>query len=148
MLGFTAKMTVSYLHLPSGQLPPALAQGAYRAVVVIEDSVTDEWRTAVSEWLVLTGCLYMLAWGERCSEWDDSVDYALLSAFDFGEIPDDRFIMTTWHDDEPATEVFWFAEHGAYHPTVDLERTLILHIAPHEREAELLTTFREAQSLD
>ena len=86
----------------------------------------------------------MMAWGVECSSWDDSVDHANLEKFGFAEIPDDHFVMTTWHDREPVTEVFWFAKHNAYHPTKMLERTAILHIADRENEHELLRLFAEA----
>lgn len=88
----------------------------------------------------------MIAWGRECGAWDDSVDEANLTAFDYKEIPDDSFVMTTWHEKEPLPEVFWFSEHAALHPTVDLERTLIIHISQNERKEELLQIFWAAQS--
>jgi hypothetical protein len=135
--------TVTYLHLPVGQSPPSLeGYRPFKAVLVIEASLTDEWQSIVSEWLVRSGCLYMMAWGTDCSSWDDSVDYANLSAFDFGEIPDDAFVMTTWHAHEPLTEAFWFAAHCAVHPAVPLEHTIIIHISADGRRDELLTAFQ------
>ena len=62
----------------------------FKAIVVIEDRPTPEWETQASKWLVDSGCLYMMAWGEDCSSWDDSVDWANLETFDFGDIPDDE----------------------------------------------------------
>lgn len=84
-----------------------LMERPFAAVVIIEMDVSDEWRDYVSRWLVQSGCLYMMAWGNECSFWDDCVDRALLQAFDFGDIPDDEFILTTWHDDEPLEEAFF-----------------------------------------
>lgn len=136
---------VSYLHLPANQSPPSLVKALFKAVVVIEQAVSDAWQAQVSDWLVRSGCLYMMAWGDRCSDWDDSVDYANMSAFDGGDIPDDDFVMTTWHEREPLAEAFWFAENAAFHPTVDLDRTIIVHVAPHDRGAELLNLYREAR---
>lgn len=53
----------------------------FRAVVIIEREVSVEWRTDVSNWLVHSGCLYMMAWGQDCSLWDDSVDWANMDYF-------------------------------------------------------------------
>jgi hypothetical protein len=117
-------------------------------VLVIEDAVSDGWQALVSDWLVASGCLYMVAWGRDCSSWDDSVDYANLSHFDHGEIPDDAFVMTTWHTDESLSETFRFAGHWASHPTVDLGRTIIIHVSPERREADLLEAFQMAQGED
>jgi hypothetical protein len=60
----------------------------------------------------------MMAWGDECSRWDDSVDYANLAAF------------------KSLSEIFWFAEHCAYHSTIDLESTLILHRAVTQQRDE------------
>lgn len=136
--------SVSYLHLLPGQSPPDLMVGPFRAMVVVDEAVTDEWRDLISEWLVSSGCLYMLAWGLDCSLWDDSVDHANLAAFHYGDVPDDRFVMTTWHANESLSEAFWFAAHGATHPDVELTRTLIVHISQAERRAQLLAAYQEA----
>ena len=137
--------TAIYVHLPAGQSPPPLeGHRPFKAALVIEQPVTDEWQSLVSEWLVRSGCLYMMAWGRDCSSWDDSVDYANLLAFDFGEAPNDAFVMTTWHEDEPLTEALRFAAHSAVHPTVALDRTIIIHISAEERRAELLEAFQKA----
>lgn len=137
----------AYLHLPAGQSPPTLELARpFKAVLVIEADVTPEWRGVVSDWLVRSGCLYLMAWGRGCREWDDSVDDANLSAFDHKEIPDDSFVMTTWHETDTLSEIFWFCERAAFHPAVALERTLIVHISPAERQEELLQSFRNAQN--
>jgi len=128
--------TVTYLHLPVGHTPPSLeGPRPFKAVLVIEQQVTSEWQSLVSDWLVQSGCLSMAAWGFDCSSWDDSVDYANLSAFNFGEIPEDAFVMTTWHADEPLREEpnvgdGWFAtllgRNALYMPrtqTMQCERT-------------------------
>jgi hypothetical protein len=54
--------------------------------------------------------------------------------------------MTTWHENEPLSEAFWFAGHCAFHSNdVALDQTLILHIGPEEQRAGLLQAFAEAQ---
>lgn len=118
-----------------------------RVVVIVEADVTPEWRSAVSRWLIDGGCLYMMAWGTDCSAWDDTVDFANMEQFDFEEIPNDKFVMTTWHPNEPLSESFWFAENMAFHPTVELERTVLLHIATQPREDALLQAYAEARTL-
>lgn len=60
-------MTFRYLHLPAGSSPPMLSGEPYKAVVVVEQDVENDWRNAVSDWLVESGCLYMMAWGRDCS---------------------------------------------------------------------------------
>ena len=96
-----------YLHLrPEGPQPSLDGAAPFKAVVVIDSEVTPEWQAQVSDWLVRSGCQYMMAWGLDCSSWDDSVDVANLEMFDFGEIPDEGFVMTTWHEKDSLLEAF------------------------------------------
>lgn len=134
----------AYVHLVPGAQPPALRPHPFRAIVVAEQSVAPDWQSEVSAWLVQAGCLYMMAWGTDCSRWDDSVDMANLELFGFADIPDDKFVMTTWHEDEPLSEVFWFAKNTASHPTIELEQVVIVHIAQHPAKDSLLRAYDEA----
>jgi hypothetical protein len=137
--------TIFYHRIEPGTNPPDIAVlSPFRAVVLVEAEVSPEWRSLVSDWLVQSGCLYMMAWGADCSAWDDSVDMSNIEAFEFGEIPDERFIMTTWHENESLHEVFWFSKNNASHPTVGLEHTVLVHISAYDRERELLKAYAEA----
>ena len=76
-----------------------------------------------------------------------TVDWTNLEEFDFGDIPDDRFVMTTWHTDEPLSEAMWFAGQCAFHPDIELGDTVILHIASEARKAEMLETYAADQTM-
>jgi hypothetical protein len=82
--------------------------------------------------------LYVVAWGVECEEWHDTVDWTNIEEFEFGEIPDDRFVMTTWHTDEPLSEALWFAGQCADHPHVELTDTILVHIANAARRTEMV----------
>jgi hypothetical protein len=138
-------MTIRYLRLSNGDSLPSLeGLSLFKAVVIVEQEVSSEWQATVSRWLADSGCRYMMAWGKDCSSWDDSVDYANLEQFAPHEIPDGDFIMTTWHENEPLKEVFWFAKVSANHMTLLLERILLLHISSDDREGEFKDLFRKA----
>ncbi|HEX2590963.1 MAG TPA: hypothetical protein VHL34_05685 [Rhizomicrobium sp.] len=135
-----------YLHLKPGDAPPQLDSFVpFKAVVVVESDVTPEWQAEISAWLVQSGCRYMSAWGNNCSGWDDSVDWAALEMFDFGDIPLDGFVMTSLHENASLEETFWFCGHNAHHPSLDLRATYIVHIAQEARESELSALFLAAQ---
>ena len=137
--------TVTYIHLKSGDVPPKLEKVEYfKAIVLIEDDVTTEWRSQVSDWLVQHGCRYMMAWGKECGLWDDSVDIASLEVSDFKEGPDEDFVMTTWHEHDQIQDVLWYSNRCAMHPTLELLKTYILHISPVNREKHLLELFQQA----
>lgn len=136
--------TLEYIHLAPGGDPPALSHIPTRALIVADELVDPYWQQAVSLWLLETGCLYMLAWGTGCSSWDDSVDMANHEMFDFEDIPDEFDAMTTWHEGESLSEFMWFAKHCAMHSSIELERTLLLHIGHVARKTELLAAYAEA----
>lgn len=129
---------VEYVHLPAGSALPTTSYEPRRVIVIVEQEVSDDWQNAVSDWIVESGCLYMMAWGRDCSSWDDSVDYANLAQFDYGEVPEDKFVMTTWHEHEPLHEVFFFARMCASHPTIELPLLTILDVRAEPREASIL----------
>ena len=88
-----------YIRLNGADPFPELSSLApFKAILVIEERPSAEWQCSVSEWLVRQGCLYMMAWGTDCSSWDDTVDDANLARFDYEDIPDDKLVITTWHD--------------------------------------------------
>ena len=133
-----------YVQIKIGEPLPAIGtQRPFMAVVCVETpDVSEQWRSDVSAWLVESGCLYAMAWGPSASIWDDAIDEANLVAFDYAEIPDDNFVMTTWHEEE-LPNVFWFAKNAAKHPTVELNRGLLIHISESNRETELLRLWNE-----
>lgn len=98
----------------------------------------------MSDWLVNTGCYYMMAWGHKCSEWDDSVDHSSLQKRNFEITSDDDLVMTTWHEDESIDETFWFAEFCAHHPIWEFAKLLILDIRHAPRREYLIDRYNKA----
>jgi hypothetical protein len=138
-------MSLSYLQVKAGtELPEISWLRLFRTVVVVEENVTPEWQAKVSLWLVDAGCLYMMAWGLACSTWDDSVDFANIEKYKFGEIPENEFVMTTWHENEALGEVFWYSKNNATSPTLEIENSLILHISNLNKEEEFLSKYESA----
>ena len=137
-----------YVQLLPDRPPPPLGGAPFRAVVIIEAAVRFDWRNLISAWLVESGCLYMMAWGPDCGLWDDSVDWANLAAFDYGDMPDDKFVMTTWHENVPLEDVFLFCACDARHPHVELGRIILVHISAVDRKNALLANFQRASQGD
>jgi hypothetical protein len=132
---------VIYRHIvPEGDLSPLDVTVPFKVVLVVDADASREWRNAVAEWLAHSQCRYAMAWGRACETWHDAIDLAHVRGF-AGEIPDDLFIITTWHADETLREVFWFAQNCASHPIWPLDQTIIVHIAPCEHGSELVALF-------
>jgi len=64
-----------------------------------------------------------------------------MKKFDFNEIPDEQFVMTTWHENELLNEIFWSAKNNSNHGAVNINNTLLLHISSHNRETEYLAQY-------
>ena len=76
-MGGLIQTTPHYVRIfPGADLPDITHHAPFKAVVVLEAEYSNDWQNSVSEWLVASGCLYMMAWGPNCSTWDDSVDWA------------------------------------------------------------------------
>ena len=139
-------MVLKYLQLSPGKEPPSLEAKPYRLIIVADEEVPDEWRNRVSSWIWSIGARYVIAWGCSCEEWHDSVDWANLEAFDFGKVPDEDHIMTTWHAKEKLAEVFWFGGTCAEHPDLELSETIILHISDTSHREEMLAHYFASQA--
>lgn len=86
----------------------------------------------------------MLAWGQDCSDWDDSVDWAILSKFDFEDIPAEQFVMTSWHENQSLDEVFRDSKEWAKYPVTSLHHTVILHISESSNKDKILRMYEAA----
>ena len=122
---------VVYLWLSPGiPLPQLPFERPFRAMVVSELHPGPARQTSICEWLAESGCRYMMAWGTEASSWDDSMDWVALERTGYAvDVASDDFIVTTWHRDEPLSDVFDFASRLAKHPTLNLEDLLVLHLA-------------------
>jgi hypothetical protein len=129
---------------PSGALPIISQWAPFKAVVAIDADYDVEWQARASKWLVESGCVYMMAWGPNCESWDESVDLANLEQFDFGDIPDEQYVLTSWHDDEPLKELLWSVQISNQYLDVHLAHTLIVHICREDKGDELLKLYAAA----
>jgi hypothetical protein len=133
---------MQYIHLnATGELPDISALRPSKAVVLAEEAVSTARQAEISRWLVQSGCLYMMAWGEACSLWQDTVHQANLANFADDIVPDDQLVITTCHEDESLRDVFWFAKYTAMHPCYPGLHKLILHLSPAQREQEILDEY-------
>lgn len=61
---------------PGDSLPDLSSFAPFKAIVIVEELVSNTWRNQISVALVRSGCRFMMAWGRDCALWDDSVDWA------------------------------------------------------------------------
>ena len=85
-----------------------------------------------------------MAWGLDCSLWHDSVDSANIEKFIPNDIPDDQFVMTTWHKGDSLEEVLRFAKFDALlsYDEVPLDKLLVLDFAKVNDEERVNGVFK------
>lgn len=131
---------MDYIRLETGaQLPDINRLNPFKSVVLVEEPVTAQWQEQVSNWLVSSGCRYLMASGIDADTWDDAIDLANMRQFNYAEIPAEDQIITTWHGAENIEDVLFFAKHSAWHPEVKIENLVLLHISPQDK-SDLLNT--------
>jgi hypothetical protein len=74
-------------------------------LVITDPAITNYERDAVSKEVVQQGCRYAVCTGYQCCRWDDSIDFAFLATSPDFSPPDEKFVMTTWHEEEPLEDV-------------------------------------------
>jgi hypothetical protein len=135
---------LSYIHF-DGTEPVGISTTAASKVILLADkSVPDEWMHELCAKIADTACYYFMSWGTNCEEWHDFVDEAHLAFHNYGDIPDEKHMMTTWHDNEPMRDIFWFCKTCAHHLVHELPSTLIIHITDTAKEEEIKRAYISA----
>lgn len=133
---------------PGHPLPDIGVFAPFKSVVILGAKYSADWQNEVNDWLVASGCRYMMAWAPSCSSWDDSVDWADIEARHHKDDPS-KFVMATWHDDETLESVFWYSKFCASfsYDDIELTDTVILHVSEASREQEYLALFEQSTTL-
>jgi hypothetical protein len=96
-------------------------------LVVVDPTVTNDERSAVSDQIIASGCRYVCAAGHDCSLWDDSVDWSLLGRHDFNP-PAAAHVMTSWHENEASDDTVDFALDCTSFEDMVFERWLVAFV--------------------
>jgi hypothetical protein len=95
-------------------------------LVAFDESITADEQSGLSDEFVKRGCRYAVCAGSDCSSWSDSIDMGYL-ATDPGHGPlDERFVMTSWHDDEPLEAVAEFFVQNTSFDRFEARRFLVV----------------------
>ncbi len=116
----------------------------FKCLVIISESVSQARQDEISMWLVKSGCVVMCAWGINCSSWDDSVDCASIEMFNYDLPPPERFVLTTWHENESLDDVMFFLKRAISHSEHELENVVLLHISSKNQVNEIFAKFENA----
>lgn len=93
---------------PYSFVPPPVSDAYALLIAVTANDITAEEQSVISDMIIASGARYVAAWGHKCSAWDDSIDQAYIETDPNFSPPDDRFVMTTWHENETIEDAFEF----------------------------------------
>ena len=95
-------------------------------LVVVDPTITIEDRTTICKEIIQQGCRYAVCTGMDCSSWHDFIDMAYLESDPEFSPPDERFVMTTWHEDESLEEVVEYFRSNAHFESFTPRHYLVL----------------------
>lgn len=100
-----------------------------------EPTVSREIRNTLCCQIADSKVYYAVCGGESCEIWHDTIDEANLGSDPNFDPPDEKFIMTTWHANETASETVWFLLNCTSYPeergpAPAIQKFLILFVGP------------------
>ena len=124
---------------------PAIDQYApFKAVLAIEEPVSEARQTEIANWLIEAGGKYIMVCGEDCKSWEPPIRQANLNKVDLETMKPEEFVMITTHEHEKLRHVFWHAQKQAYHSHVKFDNILTIHLGSQNRSVEYFTIFDKA----
>jgi len=115
-------------------------------LVVAATDVTPAEQAELASALVARGCRYAVCAGHDASSWDDAIDWAFLETDADYAPPDERFVMTSWHTDQPLADVAWFFLWNTAFDDFEPSRFLALVVGGRDGDRELVAAaLREAE---
>jgi len=126
------------------ELPDISEFEPFKAVIAIQDVVSTQRQTQVSNWLVEMGALYVMVCGTDSTTWVDPIRAANLERTDIETMTPNQFVMITDHEDEALRAVMWHAKKHAKHTHAKIKNIVTLHVSNENRAVDYLSIFNKA----
>jgi hypothetical protein len=130
------------VHLMPGDAVPSFALAEeFKCVIWSTCAIENDWRNRVADQLVADRMRYMMAGGLDGTIWDDAVDWADIGRFPDFVTPDEKFVMTTWHDLEALAHALWFALRNGGWDDLWFDQLLVLWVGPLDQRWNQIEAF-------
>lgn len=123
------------------ELPDIGQFSPFKVLLSVDEAVSEMRRQEISGWLVNMGAMHVTIRGEDCIEWKDAIRQANLALVSLDDMQPEQFVMITTHPYENLRSVFKQISKHARHTHVDLNFTVIAHLAEQDSETEYLSIF-------
>jgi hypothetical protein len=125
-------------------LPDISGFSPFKAVIAIEDQISQHRREIISNWLIQMGGLYVMICGDEIALWSASIRKANMDQNDINTMTPDQFVMITEHENERLRNVFWHAKKYAKHTHANLQTLVVIHVSNHNRAVDYMSIFNKA----
>ncbi len=134
--------SMKYIWLADANDLPDINQYApFKALLSVDEAVSTERQQQISIWLVIMGAMHVTIRGEDCLSWKESIRQANLDMVSLDEMQPEQFVMITIHPSEGLRSVFRQIKKHARHTHVDLDFTIIVHLAKQSGDIEYHSIF-------
>jgi hypothetical protein len=143
-VGQVAMNSMQYFQLTEqGELPDIEHLAPFKAVLAIEDDVSEARQLELANWLIANGGRYVMICGENCEGWKQLIRQANLDLFAIEDMKPEEFVMITTHAHERLRNVFWHARKIAHHTHVQFSQVITIHLGSQNRSVEYLAMFEK-----
>jgi hypothetical protein len=134
--------TMKYIWLTQAQDLPDISQHApFKVLLSLDEAVSPERQLQISNWLVDMGAMHVTIRGEGSQNWKDSIRQTNLEKVGLDEMQPEQFVMITTHPGENLRSIFDQLKKHARHTHVDLEFTVIVHLAEQSAQTQYVSIF-------
>ena len=123
------------------ELPDISQYAPFKVLLSIDEPIVEDRRQQISTWLVEMGALHITIRGEDCLDWKESIRQANLDKVNIEDMLPEQFVMITTHPYEGLRSAFKQLKKHARHTHVDLDFTVIVHLAPQSSDVEYQSIF-------
>ncbi len=119
-------------------------QKPYPCLIWANEETSSDFKVELVSKLIEMDCRYIVAAGKECGQWHDAGDVASLESDESYAPPDERFVMTSWHQDETPDEVaFFFALNTSFNDHYFQDFLIVLVGQNRQVESALLDAMRK-----
>jgi hypothetical protein len=87
---------------------PPPGEGAYSLLLITLASIPREEKLRLAAQIIASDARSIACWGVECEDWHDTLDWAYLASDENFNPPDERFVMTSWHENESLAETVFY----------------------------------------
>ena len=134
--------TIKYIHINEGNTLPDISQYApFKVLLSVDNAVNSQRQQDIANWLVQMGGMHVTVRAKEGSVWKSAIRKANLAKVNLDAMQPEQFVMVTMHPHVSLRNAFKLIKKHAWHTHVDLDFTVLVHVAEESSEMEYVSIF-------